>query len=92
MTDVKTSGGILGKVSSCTLSNATQIHVGNNKYCAVRQGHKTQSQAIAHCKTLNARLPLPKSKAESLALFEMFPSNTWIDITDRGTGSRFPTV
>ena len=91
-TGLSTIGPNLGKVSNCTLSNAKQINVENNKYCAVDQGYKTQSQATAHCITLNARLPLPKSKWEYIAFKKEFSSNTWIDITDPGSGSRFPIL
>ena len=87
-----TSEGILGKVSSCTLSNSTKINVENRTYCAVDYGYKTQSQAIAHCKTLNARLPLPKSDVESDAFLKEFPPKIWIDITDPGSESRLPPV
>ena len=69
-----------------------QIIVGKQEYCAVSQGYKPQSQAIDHCKVLNARLPLPKSEAESAAFLKTFPSRTWIDITDPGSGLRFLKV
>ena len=77
-----TSGGTLGKVSRCTLSNAKTLTVGKSKYCAIDQGYKSQSQAIAHCKTLNARLPLPKSRLELAIFHKAFPNRTWIDIRD----------
>ena len=73
---------IIGEVSSCTLTKAKIICVEYREYCAVNTGFKSQSQAIAHCKTLNARLPLPKSNEESVAFHREFPDRTWIDITD----------
>ena len=87
-TDTPTKGGSLGKVSSCTLSHVgpwrpvRPIIVGNRKYCANEHGYKTQSQASALCKSLNARLPLPKSEAEYASFFKQFPYPAWIDITD----------
>ena len=83
------SGSTLGKVSSCTLLNATKIEVQGRKYCAVSTGPKTQSQSINYCKALNARLPLPKSNPESNAFFVKFRSRTWIDITDPVRGKDF---
>ena len=96
-TQYSPSVSILGKVSNCTLSNAKQINVKNRTYCAAdhstfAEGYKTQSQALAHCKTLNARLPLPKSNAEAVAFFKVFATKTWIGITDTGTGSKLPSV
>ena len=83
----------LGKVSSCTLVNATQIEVEGRKYCAISTGLKTQTQSIADCKTLNARLPLPKSNAESNAFVQNFPNRTWIDITtDQVKGQRLSAL
>ena len=86
-TNVFSLGKNFGKVQSCSLKKAKLISVEKKKYCAVDQGDtKTQSEAIAHCKTLNARLPLPKSNKESAAFLKAFPSTTWIDITDPGWG------
>ena len=72
----------LGEVPFCTLTDAKQIEVEGRKYCAVNMGVKTQSQAIATCKNLNARLPLPKSEVESSSFLKMFPDRTWLDITN----------
>ena len=88
----------IGIVSNCTLPNAKHLknlpHVTlKRKYCAVYQGYKTQPQALAHCKALNARLPLPKSDAESFVFTRLYlnlrHTLTWIDITDPGSGPRF---
>ena len=76
-------------MSSCTLLNATKIEVLGRKYCAVNTGPKTQSQSVAHCKTINSRLPLPKSAAEAIAFYIKFPNRTWIDITDPARGRDF---
>ena len=96
-TKITTTSNILGKVSNCTLSlcpvsvcanyPVKQINVEERKYCAMTQGYMTQSQGVAHCKTLNARLPLPKSNAESDAFYKEYFSRTWIDITDPGSRS-----
>ena len=82
----------IGIVSHCTLPNAKlikNIFNSKRKYCAVVQGNKNQSQAVTHCKALNARLPLPKSDAESAAFYREFSVRVWIDITDQGSGPRF---
>ena len=72
---------LLGEVPTCTLIDAQQIEVEGRKYCAVHTGVRTQSESVAHCKRLNARLPLPKSKAEYASFEKIFPNRAWIDIT-----------
>ena len=61
---------------------ATKIEVEGRKYCAKWIGLKPQSEAIAICQTINARLPLPKSSIETDAFAKRFPYPIWLDITD----------
>ena len=70
----------LGIVSKCTLNGAKKIDTYTGKYCVVNRGEKSQSEAYSQCKSLNARLPLPKNKAEMAAFLEISPKNTWIGI------------
>ena len=37
----------------------------NSSYCIVYMGRKGQNAAMDECKTLNAQLPLPKSRGEA---------------------------
>ena len=70
----------LGIVSKCTLVGAEKINTYTGKYCVVNRGEKSQSEAYSQCKSLNARLPLPKNKAEMAAFLKISPKNTWIGI------------
>ena len=72
----------LGIVSNCTLVGAKKIDVDSGKYCVANEGQKTRSEAFLKCKTLNARLPLPKNEAEVAAFLKLSPNKTWIGITD----------
>ena len=72
----------LGIVSNCTLVDAEKIDVYSGEYCVVNQGQKSRSEAFLYCKTLNARLPLPKNEAEMAAFLKLSPNKTWIGITD----------
>ena len=42
----------------------------------------SQLNGIAHCKELNAKLPLPKNERESRAFLRFSPNRTWIDLRD----------
>ena len=74
----------LGIVAKCTLTCAQFINVEKRKYCVIDEGYKTQSEAIDHCKTLNSRLPVPRSKAELFAFINTIKKHTWIGIIDSG--------
>ena len=55
----------LGIVTKCTLQgDVKNIKFGGRSYCAVDYGKKTHTEAFEFCKNLNARLPLPRNKAE----------------------------
>ena len=46
-------------------------------------GKGTQNWAIHYCKTMNAKLPLPKSKGETTEFLKITGSeNVWIGLTD----------
>ena len=70
----------LGIVSKCTLVGAKRINTYTGKYCVANRGEKSQSEAYSQCRSLNARLPLPKNEAEMAAFFTISPKNTWIGI------------
>ena len=78
----------LGKVKKCTLLNALSITAqsGSDKrtYCAKSFGKMPHSKGKAHCKSLYAKLPLPKSSQEVNEFNKTFPTLTeyWIDLTD----------
>ena len=57
---------VLGIVEKCTLSGSMPFVYGNAKYCVLFGGFKGQNEAMAECRTLNAQLPLPKSKNEAV--------------------------
>ena len=83
------SKGSLGVVEKCTLvgNKATfqtvyTFTVGQRKYCLVQKGiGETQSEAMQICKLLNAKLPLPKNKAEYDAFKKYFIVSTWLGIS-----------
>ena len=70
----------LGTVSKCTLVGAKRINTYTDKYCVANRGEKSQSEAYSQCRSLNARLPLPKNKDEMAAFLEISAKNTWIGI------------
>ena len=58
----------LGFVSKCTLQSVTKVQytkVNGRSYCVVYRGLHEHSEAVKICKKLNARLPLPRNKAEA---------------------------
>ena len=66
------------------------MSVDGRDYCAVKKAsEKTHWQAVSLCRSLNARLPLPKSYSESKAFYNAFPFSLWVDLTDLGmTGKK----
>ena len=70
----------LGLVSKCTLVGAQTVDVYSGKYCVLNKGEMPQSEAYSQCKSSNARLPLPKNKAEMSAFLKISPNSTWIGI------------
>ncbi len=44
---------------------------------------RSQDVAAYHCKTLHAKLPLPKNEPEAQALYTEVTSQTWLDLSDR---------
>ena len=70
----------LGVVSKCTLTGTVKnINVDGRSYCVVDHGNKKHPDAVAHCKNLNARLPLPRNKAELDEFRKISPSYTNLD-------------
>ena len=67
-------------MSKCTLVGAKRINTYTGKYCVANRGEKSQSEAYSQCRSLNARLPLPKNKDEMAAFLEISAKNTWIGI------------
>ena len=60
----------LGIVTKCTLTaNSTHtvkyFNVDGRSYCVVDHGIMRHSQAFDLCKSLNARLPLPRNRQEA---------------------------
>ena len=94
----------LGVVTKCTLTGTVKIiKVDGHSYCAVNHGNKELSEAVEFCKDLNARLPLPRNKAELDEFREISPSWThvdarnlnkspykseWVDAEDKPLGNR----
>ena len=81
-----------GVVQNCTLNlkfgTLTKfIGVNGRNYCAatVEKNKKSHFEAVSLCKTLNAKLPLPKSSSESVAFYNAFPFSLWVDLTDPGS-------
>ena len=70
----------LGIVAKCTLTGAVEyIYVDGRSYCVVDHGNKKHPDAVEHCKKLNARLPLPRNKAELDEFRKISPSYTNVD-------------
>ena len=92
----------LGVVKECTLTGDVRtISYGNVSYCMVDKGIKGQNEAMEECKTLNAQLPLPKSKGEADELIKVtgncnaWTCNAWIgirDLTKSGIQSKWKDV
>ena len=56
----------LGVVANCTLTGAVKyINVNGRSYCVIYKGNYKHPTAVAVCKKLNARLPLPRNKNEA---------------------------
>ena len=74
----------LGYVPKCTLGiRAREITVANRTYCLINRRKMSQSKGMKLCKSLNARLPLPKSSAEANAFRKITGRfDTWIGISD----------
>ena len=86
----------LGIVPKCTLHKSKEggaiqtVSYGSKSYCMAFFGGKGQNEAMEKCKSLNAQLPLPKSKGEAdefrkvIKIYMKFFNflNTWIGIRD----------
>ena len=74
----------LGIVSKCTLTGTIKkFGYGESSYCMVFKDRKGQNEAMDECKTLNAQLPLPKSKGEAYELRKILGTEPfWIGIRD----------
>ena len=79
------------------------INVDGRSYCVVDHGKRKHLEAVEWCKKLNARLPLPRTKAELDEFRKISPSWTnvdgrnpkktanrseWIDAEGKPLGSR----
>ena len=78
----------LGVVPKCTLKKAKEFTVApkGRKYCFLRQGKMSQSEAVSHCKALNSKLPLPKNNAEVQSFLKVLKRDSqsvWIDLFDQ---------
>ena len=70
----------LGFVTKCTLTGFIKIiKVYERTYCVVDHGNKKHHEAVELCKKLNARLPLPRNKAELDEFRKISPSRTNVD-------------
>ena len=70
----------LGIVAKCTLTGTVKnINVDGRSYCVVDHGLKKHPDAVKFCKNLNARLPLPRTKAELDEFRKISPSFTNLD-------------
>ena len=70
----------LGIVGKCTLTGTVKnINVDGRSYCVVDLGNKKHSEAVESCKSLNAKLPLPRTKAELDEFRKISPSWTHVD-------------
>ena len=95
----------LGIVTKCTLEgDVKNVKVGGRSYCAVDHGGSYKhTEAVEFCKNLNARLPLPRNKAELDEFRKIIPmfahvdarnpkktSNKaeWVDAEDKPLGNR----
>ena len=82
-------------VPKCTLIGSVKtFSYGKNSYCMVKlYGSKGQNEAWDECKTLNAQLPLPKSKDEADRFIELTSKQSiWIgirDLTESGDPSKW---
>ena len=82
---------------ACTLENAINIDT-NLSFCAAYHGILTRSEGDKKCKSLNARLPLPKSKKDfnmfALNFKKLIPKNEtgynlFVDMTYKSKSGRF---
>ena len=70
----------LGIVKKCTLTGFIKtIKVDGRLYCVVDHGNKNHPEAVEFCKNLNARLPLPRNKAEFDEFRKISPYQTHVD-------------
>ena len=87
-TTTATKASRLGVVSKCTLVTGsfqpTVTFANGARYCYQSQGKMTHTEAIAHCKKRNAKLPLPKNDDEVKFYLKHFQSalSVCIDLSD----------
>ena len=79
----KSSLFYLGKVTECTLEKpVTTINVHNRSYCTKSVGKNNYKNAVSHCKSLNSRLPAPKSSEEWDMFHKSINDVSWLGVTD----------
>ena len=61
------------------IGSVKNINVDGRSYCVVDHGSKKHPDAVEFCKKLNARLPLPRTKAELDEFRKISPSYTHVD-------------
>ena len=78
-------------VNKCSLPNSETIDISGRCYCWSKQGKKTRPEGVKHCKSLNAKLPLPKNPAEVRAFSEAFADYSFIylDMTNPKKSGKF---
>ena len=81
-------------VPKCTLTGSVKTFShGNSSFCIVNKGTKGQNEAMDECMTLNAQLPLPKSKNEKHGFRAIMGYYfAWIgirDLTESGDPSKW---
>ena len=56
--------------------------VGGHSYCVIDEGEMKHPQAVETCRKLNARLPLPRNRAE-VDEFVKIGGKTWTNVDAR---------
>ena len=86
----------------CTLKNAKTANIGGKSFCLANVARKRYSEAHPTCKSLNAKLPLPRNPTENQHLlvalinllgFRPSPSNpVVVGVTDSAKGKNMGKV
>ena len=81
----------IGKVSACTLKKAKSwSNLNGEKFCGRVVGEDTQTNGAQKCKSMNAKLPQPRTKSAlrkftatfSYAAHANSYQSFWLDMTD----------
>ena len=60
----------MSPVEKCTLNSAIKAAIDGKMYCLNEIGESTYSSAEAKCRSLNAKLPMPRSSKENSDLMK----------------------